>query len=517
MAQVVLVYPETELNPDPELRRFGLVAPLSCIFVAAMVVKNGRSVKIIDQRTDLHWADELKVAASDPETVCVGISSMTGPQIGWGLKASEIVKSVRADLPVVWGGVHPTLRPEECLSDPRIDYCVLGEGELTFADLVEKLVREEPLGNMEGVAYVGDDGSVVVNERPAFIDLNDVGIPPYHLVDHTKYTHTPFRMGERSIAVLTSRGCPFRCAYCYSVVFDKRRWRPLTAENTVAMFEHLVETYNTRSFVLLDDMFVTDVKRVRAICEMLREKNLGLTIHNANIRIDAVCRMDQDLLNLMREVGFTKIFVGAESGSDEILKGIDKDSRVKHLLEGNRKLQEAGIVPVYAFMAGFPFEKPENVKETLRTMAQLHDDNPTMYTYGLSLFSPFPGTRLFDLSVERGMRAPKRLEDWCTFQYNNLNYIEFPKDDAAFFRMIGKYSPYFVMDTILKDVPGLKAAYQRFLAKSFRRRVRRDDYEGMWEFRAYEGLRSLYHRLRDSRSGGTATHRPPKEAYDGGH
>lgn len=496
MAEVVLVYPETELDPDPEVRSFGLIAPLSCIYAAALTVKRGRSVQIIDQRTDIHWRDSLKNAAREADCRMVGISSMTGPQLGWGLRASEVVRSANPDLPIVWGGVHPTLRPEETLRNPLIDICVLGEGELVLADLVDALAQGVPLGEVEGIAYRDPgNGEIVVRERVSFIDLNDVGIPPYHLVDHSLYTHTPFRRGERSIAVLTSRGCPFRCGYCYSVVFDNRRWRALTPENTLALFKHIVETYNTRSMVMLDDMFTVDPKRVRRICELLIEADMGLSIHNANIRIDSVCRLDEDVLAMMKQVGFTKVFIGAESGTDETLKLIQKDSRQKHLIEGNRRLAAAGIQPVYNFMAGFPGETTEQSKLTLKTMVQMHDDNPEMLTYGFSLFSPFPGTALFDLSIKQGMKTPTRLEDWTTFQYNELQYIDFPEVDKKWFLRLVRVAPFFSFDYIYDGEPGFRALAKRTLAKLLRFRIRHDLWNYWVEFWLFEKVRVLRARL----------------------
>ena len=152
---VVLVHP----HPGPKDRDVHIL-PLGILYVAAPLVAQGYSVSAIDQRKDNDWRTTLKGLVTRPGTVCVGISTMTGPQIAHGLDMARVVREAAPDLPIVWGGVHPSLLPEQTAAHPLVDIACFGEGETVFPPLVEALARGRDWKDLPGLAYKGDDGKV---------------------------------------------------------------------------------------------------------------------------------------------------------------------------------------------------------------------------------------------------------------------------------------------------------------------------------------------------------------------
>lgn len=152
--------------------------------------------------------------------------------------------------------------------------------------------------------------------------------------------------------------------------------------------------------------------------------------------------MDDDFLRLIKRAGFAQIFVGVESGQNEVLSKIKKDVTVEQVLTASRKLKEAGIVPFYSFMVGFTFETIEDIKKTLYLMNRLLQENPQAIVYKLQFYTPFPGTELFHLASELGMQFPKSLEDWADYHYDRINYNGFSAKHRRFLEDSQCYSTF---------------------------------------------------------------------------
>ena len=230
---VVLVYPHVikgwQARPIVAL-------PMSLLCIATPVLNAGYDVKIIDQRVEPRWRSILKEELQkDP--LCVGVSSMTGPQLRHALDISKIVKEY-GNLPVVWGGTHASLLPAQTLENENIDIVVQGEGEETFAELVQALDGKQPLSNVKGIWYK-DNGRIKDTGARPFIDLNEQPPLPYHLVDLTKFTRTMF--GIEHLDFFTSRGCPHQCTFCLNKAFHKKQWRPMDPDLVVSKDKRFCE------------------------------------------------------------------------------------------------------------------------------------------------------------------------------------------------------------------------------------------------------------------------------------
>jgi anaerobic magnesium-protoporphyrin IX monomethyl ester cyclase len=415
MAHVVLLYPHHGRNREQDH-----ILPLSLLHLAAPLVAHGHDATIIDQRVDPDWRATLARALARPQTVAVGISTMTGPQIAYGLEMAAAVRDSAPGLAIVWGGVHPSLLPDQTARHPLVDVVVVGEGETPFTTLIDAIAESRDWRALPGLCYA-DGGRVVQNPLPDPPDLDSAPPLPYQLFDLDKYRVTPLRSSRPSLPLSTSRGCRFRCAYCYNTQFSLRKWRGMSPGRVLAEIRRLGGECDSQGVFLLDDNFFQDIERARQIMKLIVDARLGTKIYNANCRVDALSRMTPGDLALMAGAGIEQLFIGVESGSPAVLKAMLKDITVEQVLAVNEKLRDTRVMPVYSFMAGLPGETRQDVEMTLDLMMRLKDTNPRARFYKLALYTPFPGTALFDQCIAMGNVFPRRLEDWAAYDYDHIN------------------------------------------------------------------------------------------------
>ena len=441
MSEVILFYPKIEERKDHLL-------PLSVLLVAAPLVKYGYSVKIIDQRVEKNWKEILlKELRKNP--LLVGISALTGRQILYGLQVSQLVKE-NSNALVVWGGVHPSLLPEQTLQNKFIDIVVIGEGEETLLELANKLKRKEDWSNILGIGYKRN-GKIYINKRREFIDLNSQPKIPYNLIDIEKYiAKKSFASGKpgRDIALYTSRGCPHRCAFCYNKEFNKRVWRGESAERVIEHIKYLVNTYKISSFNVQDDEFFANLDRVEKICKLLLKEKISVEFISS-CRIDYICRMDESFLKLIKKAGFITLEVGVESGSQRILDIIQKDIKVEQVEEAVKKLKKAGIGGKYFFMVGFPQETEKDMWLTVDLMRRIKKINPYSRIPSWRIFTPYPGCDLYYSAIDYGWKPPKSLEEWAYYDFES---VKMPWIDERKERII-KNVAYMVKFLGLQDKP----------------------------------------------------------------
>jgi anaerobic magnesium-protoporphyrin IX monomethyl ester cyclase len=387
--------------------------PLGLLAVATPLDLAGYKVKILELKKESNWEDTL-LAELKTRPICVGVTSWTGPQIWWGLKASEIVKQ-HSDVPVVWGGVHPSLLPQQTLENPYIDIVVQGEGEETFLELVRALGNRQPLDKIRGIWYK-EGGRIKQNPPRPFIDLNQQPLPSYHLIDLKKYL---FRAsGKNFLSFETSRGCPFNCTFCYNTCFNRGQWRALTAEQTLLRMKHVIETYGVKGILFRDDNFFASPDRAHQILEGIVKQKLDIFWEKGDIRLDLLSQLDDDFLSLIERSGCRSLSVGIESGSQRIADLIGKKIDVSQAIPVNLRLARYRMMVRYFFLLGIPGETEADLAATAALMLRLVDDNQKA-TEGVNMFVPYPGTELFDLSVQYGLHMPESLEEWSPLSWVN--------------------------------------------------------------------------------------------------
>ncbi len=417
MANVILFYPRTGMDISGTFR----YVPLSVLTLAAPLVKEGYSVALIDQRLDPNWREKVRKEV-DSNTICFGISSMTGLQLQFGLEAAMEFRKIAPKIPIVWGGAHPSLVWEQCLGNPYVDLVVVNEGDETFPRLVKSLEDKSALNTVAGIAYK-EGGKARFTGMPRFVDLDSLRPLPYHLIPLNEYL-TSSDTSEKSINIETSRGCPARCSFCYYGSSSMARWRYMSSEKILGMIHEILEK-GIKGIWLYDSNFFASHRRVKDIVDGLSNAGIQATF-KAQCRAEDLLHFDVDFLKKLRSVGFEKLFVGIESGSDRILKLINKKITINQAYEVDAKLREAGIVPFYSFMCGIPGETVDDIHASLTAMKVLAEKNPSAEIGHLSLCSPYPGTEIFEHCRKTGWEPPAKMEDWInnTWNSNETSWLE---------------------------------------------------------------------------------------------
>jgi radical SAM superfamily enzyme YgiQ (UPF0313 family) len=399
---------EGSVKPGPIVlynpRGEGHILPLALVHLGSVLA--GRRIVVIDGRLDL--APEARIAELARDAVCLGVSVLTGGPILDALAVSRVAKSVRSDLPVIWGGWHPSLMPEQCLRSGVVDACVTGQGERTFADVVEALAEREAgeLAGISGTVCLEDGETLSGRPRP-FEDVNRLPPANFDLLDLERYFE--FR-GRRRLDYCSSQGCPFQCAFCADPMVYKQRWSGLKPERVVDEVAAHCRRYGLAEVFFNDDNFFTDLKRTEGICEGLLSAGVRVRWFGTG-RADLLRRLTDEQLRLIKESGCDKINVGAESGNPLLLRQIKKGTLVEEVLETADKLHRHGIGARFSFIAGFPEEPPESLKDTYRTAKALREIDGDFET-PIYFYAPYPGTELAARMPALGFVAPERLEDW---------------------------------------------------------------------------------------------------------
>jgi radical SAM superfamily enzyme YgiQ (UPF0313 family) len=409
--RVLLVYPHIIKGWQAQLR---VEIPMGLLCIATAVVQEGYDVKIIDQRVDPRWRSILEEELrKDP--ICVGVSSMTGPQLRYALEISKIVKDY-GNVPVVWGGIHPTILPDQTLRNEFIDFIVQGEGEETFLELVQALEGKKSLGTVKGICYK-DHGQIKDTGIRPFVDLNQQPPLAYYLVDLKEYLRVISGVGHLNF--LTSRGCAYPCTFCFTGPFHSKSWRSMDSDLVVQRIKDFVQKYHVKGLTFIDNNFFTDIERGRTILKGLIREDLGIVISKISIRPDTLLRMKDDDFALLEQAGCRRLTIAVESGSERIRALLKKPIDVPGIRELNRRLKNSLLVPSLLFMMGLPTETKEELAESVSLSLRLLDENPKAKTF-FNIYTPFPGTELFDIAVKHGLHVPERLEDWGSFNYRNL-------------------------------------------------------------------------------------------------
>lgn len=412
MSQVVLFYPLTGLD----VKGVSIWLPMALLQTASTIADD-YDVKIIDQRLDSNWKENLRNALTD-NTLCVGISSMTGTQIKGGLLASQVVKEENPDIPVVWGGNHPTLVPASTAEHKLVDIVVMGEGESTFRNLVERLEKKQDWRDLASICFY-ENGQLRKNgtgtDPKGFVKQDEMPPLPYHLVDVEAYISGPLIFGKqiRALPYISSQGCPYSCTFCCQPVLSGRRWRKQNEEIVVERTLDLISKYNLDAIEFHDEEFFVNRKRGTRIAELIGNQYEWYV----QTRMDDLIALD---LHKLEENGLRVVQPGLETGSARMLELIKKEESLDEFHEANKKLAATNIRATYNFMMGYPTETLEDLTATVDLALQLMDDNPNASVSGFYVYVPYPGAELFNLAVDDGFEAPDTLEGWSVFNRQHL-------------------------------------------------------------------------------------------------
>jgi radical SAM superfamily enzyme YgiQ (UPF0313 family) len=416
MSKVLLIYPASNpANKGIELDSYRLgELPVGVMSIAGFLESRGHSVKVLDARA--YPKDEVnrRLEQQIYDVDCAGLSTMS-IQVKHALTITEAIKDQDRDLPIVWGGIHPTLFPEQTIRDPLIDYVIHGEGEYAFLKLLEYLEKGTPeLAEIDGLAYK-ENGQVKINKTSPPLDADELPDLAYHLFDVERYVNKILITGERvrTLSISTSRGCPYRCSFCVNRILVARKWRPLSPERVLNTIDSLVEKYDLNHLYFIDDYFFGRIDRVKLLAKEMIEKEYNLK-WEANIRANnfGPKGVDDECLKLLKRSGCYSLRMGAESGSDRVLKLLKKDITVENIINAVEQCKKHEIIPLCYFMTGIPGETLEEAKMTFSLIVKLYRIYPRIRVIVPGLFRPYPGGELYSECIKLGFKEPKSLREW---------------------------------------------------------------------------------------------------------
>jgi len=375
--------------------------PYSCLAVAAPLVAKGYPVEIVDEFSTPNFEARLSAAARD--AAVVGISCFTGYQIDRAVLAAARLREVRPDLPLVWGGYHPSLYPQATAASPLCDYVVTGQGEWIFLDFVERLERGDDPAATPGLWRKVDGAPVKNAGGPSFQNLDEFPPFPFELVPLKSFMIEG--LTPRSISYHSSLGCPFRCNFCTVTQVYEKRWSGFTPARVVRDVRFLVEQTGAQSVEFYDNNFFVNDRRTAEVAKGLYDARLGI-LWSGEARPDKIAEYDDDMLALLAKSGMRWVFIGAESGHDRVLQMMERDHTVAHIVEAARKLARHRIKVTFSFNLGYPQEPDDNFARTDELCRELCAINPDTELM-VYITTAYEATPSFHRAQEVTLRARK--------------------------------------------------------------------------------------------------------------
>ena len=384
--------------------------PLALLAVGSNLHPDRYEVVIIDGRLE---DDPVQaVLAHLDGALCLGVTVLTGAPIQDAVRISRAAKKHRRDLPVVWGGWHPSMFPKECLEEPSVDVTVQGQGETTFTEVVERLAQGKPLDGCLGCAYRTPGGAVRVNPPRPLYDLNTFRRHDYGLIDVERYFDLK---GKRQLDYISSQGCHFRCAFCADPFVYRRRWLSFKPERIGDEVEALWRRYRFHDLSFQDETFFTYARHIEAVVDEFIRRKLPIS-WAATMRADQCFRLSEEIFAKCKESGLRRVLVGVESGSQEMLDRIKKDIKLEQVFFTAERCRRHGIAVIFPFIVGFPDEPDDSVQATLDVVKRLRVMSPDFET-PIFYFKPYPGSSITDEAVRKGYTLPCSLEEWSEFDF----------------------------------------------------------------------------------------------------
>jgi len=404
-------------NPQSTASRKRIL-PMSLLAVGA-VLEGEHDYLIVDGNVDPDPVGAIDRAIRERGANILAVTVMPGPQIEHAVAHCRELKRRHPALTIVWGGYFPTQHYDVCLKAEYVDYVVRGHGEMVFKSLIDALRNGDDITCITGLAYRHPEtGEITTGPMAPIPHPNRLPSFPYHRIEMPAYVRPTF-MGTRTLSHHSSYGCPFHCNFCAVVNMVGGRWFAESAERTADITCMYVENWGVNAVEFYDNNFFVHEARTAEFAERIMDLNLGWW---GEARIDTLLKYSDRTWNLMRDSGLKMVFLGAESGSDETLKLMNKGgtASTEKTLEIAGKMRDLGIVPEYSFVLGNPPHPEEDTRNTMEFIRKVKRVNPAVEVI-LYMYTPVPlAGELYDQAKASGFKFPETLEGWISDDWQDL-------------------------------------------------------------------------------------------------
>lgn len=387
------------------------VFPLGIAYIASVCRKAGHEVKIYNQDIyhfpESHLTDLLNTERFD----VVGVGVIGGYyQYRKLLKMSNAINEARNRPFYIIGGHGPSPEPEYFLKKTQADVAVIGEGEHTIVDLLKTLEQKNELANVQGIAFMKESKFIQTTRRPLIQNIDEIPFPAWDLfpIDHYSLLREPnSKNSERSMLMLSGRGCTFKCNFCYRM---DEGFRPRSSESIVEEIGILIRDYRISYIDFQDELLMSSVKRTAELCESIIKSKLKFK-WCCNGRLNYA---KADTLKLMKEAGCVFINYGIEALDDDILRNMNKVLTVKQIIKGIESTINMGISPGFNIIFGNIGENEKTLEKGVEFLLK-YDDNAQMRT--IRPVTPYPGSPLYYYAIKNGLL--RDCEDF--YEHKHLN------------------------------------------------------------------------------------------------
>ena len=401
--------------------------PLGVLAIGSVLKQKGYSVTVMDY----HLQEDVKPLRQciGPNTLFVGLSVMT-PQLKQAVSISGQIRGFSPETPIVWGGVHPSLEPEQVLNERHADYAVVGSGYGTAAALADALRDGTSCEDIDGLAWRNGSGVRINPDVPSKTNLETLPAIDYDLsssrehyvnraLDWTGRQPTNYR---KSYSVHSGIGCPHRCSFCVCTIIFKRRYYFKSAYRILEECQHYVDRFGANHIFFRDDNFFGNRRRLLEFLELYLERGCNFTW-------DASCRADYfrdnyinaEVTDKLRRTNCLLLNLGVESGSRRIRQMIRKDVEEEDVFRAAETMKKAGIISSYSFITNLPTETPEEKRETQALITRIRQAAGPHWIIGPQPYRPYPGCELFDVAMENfGLKKPQSVSQWIELMDRNI-------------------------------------------------------------------------------------------------
>ncbi len=392
--KVLLIHPP--LTGEERYGKFQEVGsylpPLGICYIAAVLEKNGIQVKIIDGLGEKLSIDRICEITRryDPDYIGITMASIAYHN------AVELAKAFKKEIehvPIIVGGPHVSIFQEKALDSQYFDFGVLGEGEVTFLELIKTISKRDDLGRVKGILYRKNNKVLKTAPRPFINNLDELPFPARHFLPPLQTYKTTAMVYKRLpvTSMISSRGCPYKCIFCNRIF--GRHYRFNSAEYVVEEMEMLAKDYGIKEITFYEDDFTVNRTRVLEICDLIKGKRLDVTWSClANIN-----SLTPEMLVAMKEAGCWLISIGIESGDEEVLRFIKKNLSLEKVKQITKWADKIGMQMRGYFIIGHPIDTKERIKRTINFAKSL-----PLHTVNFCLQYLVPGSELYQIAPKYG-------------------------------------------------------------------------------------------------------------------